>query len=70
MILKLIIMGAVIYGVYFIFFKKPEMLKKGGNKDDSETVVECEECGVYVSVKESVMIDGKQFCSKECAGLK
>ena len=63
-------MGLVLYGVYFIFFKKPEMLKKSGNNDDSETVVECEECGVYVSVKETVMRDGKQFCSKECARLK
>ena len=70
MIIKLLIMGLVLYGVYFIFFKKPDMLKKGRNNDDSETVEACEKCGVYISVKESVMIDGKQFCSKECAGLK
>jgi len=68
MILKLIIMGAVIYGVYFIFFKKPEMIKKS-KKDDSETVVECQKCSVYVSVKEAVLKDGKYYCSKECAGL-
>lgn len=69
MILKLIIMGAVIYGVYFIFFKKPDMIKKS-KKDDSETVVECQECGVYISMKEAVFKDGKNYCSKECAGLK
>ena len=70
MIIKLLMMGLVLYGVYFIFFKKPEMLKKSGNNDDSETVVECEKCGVYVSVHECIMRDGKQFCSKECARLK
>ncbi len=68
MIIKLIVLGVVLYGVYFIFFKKPGMLK---NKyEDSETVVECEECGVYISTKEAIMKDGKQYCSKECAKLK
>jgi uncharacterized protein len=62
-------MGAVIYGVYFIFFKKPDMIKKS-KKDDSETVVECQECGVYISMKEAVFKDGKEYCSKECARLK
>ncbi len=68
MIIKLLVLGVVLYGVYFIFFKKPNMLK--GKHDDSETVVECEECGVYISTKEAILKDGKQYCSKECAKLK
>lgn len=70
MIIKLLIMGAVLYGVYFIFFKKPEMLKGSSKDEDSETVVECEKCGIYISIKEAVMKDGKYYCSKECAGIK
>ena len=68
MIIKLLMLGAVLYAVYFIFFKKPNMLKD--KYKDSDTVIECAECGVYISTKEAIMKDGKQFCSKECAKLK
>lgn len=68
MIIKLLVLAVVLYGVYFIFFKKPNMLK--GKNDDSETVVECKECGVYISTKEAIFKDGKEYCSKECARLK
>ena len=68
MIFKLVILGVIFYGIYFIFFKKPSMIKD--KNSDSETVVECEECGVYISMKETIFKDGKNYCSKECAGLK
>jgi uncharacterized protein len=68
MIMKILILGAVLYAVYFIFFKKPNMLKD--KYKNSDTVVECEECGVYTDVKEMFVKDGKQYCSKECARLK
>jgi len=68
MILKLLILGVIFYGIYFIFFKKPNMIKD--KNSDSETVVECEECGVYISVNEAILKDGQQFCSKGCAKLK
>ncbi len=67
-LIKLILLAAIMYGIYFIFFKKPSMIKD--KNSDSETVVECEECGVYVSMKETILKDGKYYCSKECAGLK
>ena len=70
MIIKLIILAVVLYGVYFIFFKKPDMLKAKEKFDDSETVVECSECGVYISAKEAIIKDGKQYCSNECTRLK
>ncbi len=68
--MKLIFLAIVIFGIYFIFFKKPNVLKNSKDYEDSETVIECEECGLYVSAKEMVMRDGKQYCSKECARLK
>jgi uncharacterized protein len=68
MIFKVLILGAVLYAVYFIFFKKPSMIKD--KYKDSDTVIECFECGVYADVKETVYKDGKNYCSNECAGLR
>ncbi len=67
---KLILLAAVLYGVYFVFFRKPT---KGPNRsiedEDSETVVECKKCGVYISSKEVLQKDGKNYCSEECMRL-
>ncbi len=69
--MKFIILGIIIYGVYFLFFRKSSLFNNKDKKlEDSETVVECQECGVYTSVDEIILRDGKQFCSKECAQLK
>lgn len=71
MIVKLLILGAVLYAVYFIFFKKPDLIKrKKAADEDSETVVECAKCSVYVPASEAIIKDGKQYCSNECAELK
>jgi len=66
MIIKLLLLGAVIYAVYFYFFKNGGFSKKI-DKDDSETMVECAACGTYISVKDSIIKDGKHYCSNECA---
>lgn len=68
MIIKLLILGVVLYVVYFVFFKKPNMIKD--KYKDSDTVIECEECGVYTDDKEIIMKGAKHYCSKECARLK
>ncbi len=31
-----------------------------------DTLVECATCGTYVTVKESIVVKGKHYCSKEC----
>ncbi len=80
MIFKLILLAAVIYVIYTLFFKEgnlvekmkesaPKPSKKGDDKDVN-TVVECQKCGVYVSVDEAILKDGKYYCSKECAEVK
>ncbi len=68
MIMKLLLLGVVGYVIYFFFFKDGGFSKKI-NKDDSETMVECEACDVYISVEDSIIKDGKYYCSKECASL-
>ena len=68
MIMKLLILGVVGYVIYFFFFKEGGFSKKI-DKDASDTMVECEECDIYISVQESIIKEGKYFCSKECAKL-
>ncbi len=68
MIMKLLLLGVVGYVIYFFFFKNGGFSKKI-NKDDSETMVECDSCDVYISVTDAIIKDGKYYCSEECAKL-
>ncbi len=74
MLTKLLIFVAVIFLIYIFFFKnkrKEEIQesKTKSKKIEGETMVECAECSTYISDKESIIKDGKFFCSKECARL-
>ncbi len=68
MIMKFLLLAVVGYVIYFFFFKDGGFSKKI-NKDDSETMVECAACDTYISVTDSIIKDGKHYCSKECAKL-
>lgn len=55
--------------VYFFFIKKKPLNqanKHSGKKQDEADMVECSACGVYVSLDEALIRDGKYFCSHEC----
>lgn len=79
MILKLILFGVIFYAVYKLMGgelpgfggKKRDTIPKGEDKKkiEEDTLVECETCGTYVTYKESIIVKGKVYCSKECAGL-
>ncbi|RBQ26744.1 MULTISPECIES: PP0621 family protein [Arcobacteraceae] len=63
-LLGLIIVGFVIY---IIFFKKSR--KSDIKKDDkliSDEMVECPTCKTFVSQKEAIVSNGKFYCSKDC----
>jgi uncharacterized protein len=67
--LKLIAIGAVLFLVYLLFFKKTRISNKDeNNKYDeiSDTLVECPTCKVYVSKDEAILSNGKYYCSKKC----
>jgi len=71
MILKLLLIIAVITVVYIMFFKKPSVKNtthtaKKKNTPEIDEMVECAECGVYVSLEESILSNGKYYCSSEC----
>jgi len=68
-ILKLLIFAIVAVLIYRFFGGKlPSIGKSASEKKlDDDTLVECEKCGTYVTVKESVIMHGKYYCSKECS---
>ena len=68
MILKLLILGVVGLLVYRFFGGKlPSFGKSVEEKRlDEDTLVECENCSTYVTIKESLIIGGKYYCCTEC----
>ncbi|NOR55618.1 MAG: hypothetical protein GQ531_05365 [Sulfurovum sp.] len=68
MILKLLIFAVVAVVIYKFFGGKLPTIGKSADekKLDEDTLVECETCSTYVTVKESFIVSGKYYCSKEC----
>lgn len=68
MILKLLIFVIVALLVYRFFGGKLPKIGKSAHekKLDDDTLVECTTCQTYVTVKESIVVRGKYYCSPEC----
>jgi|AAUQ01.1.fsa_nt_gi uncharacterized protein len=69
MLLKLIILGVVIYGIYRLLGGSFKLTKRDGDSTkglDGDTLVECDRCSVYVTKREAIEHRGKFYCSKEC----
>jgi uncharacterized protein len=71
MILKALLVGAVIYIVYIMFFKQKSVASaaKGNKKEQkpqANEMVECANCSVYVEISEAILSNGKYYCSNEC----
>ena len=68
MILKVIIFAVLAIVIYKFFGGKfPKIGKSPDEKKlDEDTLVECVKCHTYVTVKESIVVDGKYYCSTEC----
>jgi len=68
MIFKLLVFAALGVIIYkFLGGKLPTWGKTAQEKKlDEDTLVECEKCGTYVTVKESFIVHGKYYCSKIC----
>ena len=74
MFVKLLIFVGVIFLIYIFFFKnkrKEEIQKHKEEKKtlEGDTMLECVQCGTFVTDKDSIIKDGRFFCSKECAGV-
>jgi len=71
MILKVLLVIAVIAAVYFIFFKKKPLKENKNNssqneKLESNDMIECPTCGIYTEIGDSILSNGKYYCSDEC----
>ncbi len=68
MILKLLIFAIAGLFIYKFFGGKlPKIGKSADEKKlDEDTLVECEACGTYVTIKETLIVDAKYYCSNEC----
>lgn len=69
---KLIFIALTIALIYYLFARaKPRDRSNMRDKTQKrhEIMLECTHCGTYVSEQESLIIDGKFYCSKECADI-
>jgi len=73
MILKLLLVIGVTAAVYFIFIKKKPIRnakssKKNEKKEKLEAndMIECPTCGIYSEVSDTILSNGKYYCSPEC----
>jgi len=70
MILKFLLIAAVIWVVYIMFFKTKTTVEKTQNREtkkpEANDMVECANCGIYVEVQEAILSNGKYYCSREC----
>jgi len=73
MLFKLIIFAIIGIAIYKFFGGKfpsvPRPKSKADKTLEEDTLVECSKCGTYVTLKESVMINGKYYCD-ECVSSR
>jgi len=68
MILKLIFLGALLFGAYKLLGGTfPRLKSREEKKIEEDTLVECQKCSTFVTTKEAVIVKGKYYCSLECA---
>jgi len=77
--LKILLTIAFIATVYFLLIKKPKVSQKRQEraeeekrkpKKDEDIMVACEKCDTFVSSHEAIIVNGKYYCCKSCAGVK
>lgn len=68
MIWKILLVVGVIAIIYFILIKKRAKVHGDTKKDElkSSDMVECATCGIYCALDETIVSNGKYYCSKEC----
>ncbi|MDA3908034.1 MAG: PP0621 family protein [Sulfurimonas sp.] len=70
----IVVIGLIVV-VYFIFIKKRPAVrqnkkdstqKKSEEEVQSNDMVECEKCGIYCEVDDTILSNNKYYCSQEC----
>lgn len=68
MLKLLLVIGVIAFIYYFFIKKKPLKYPNDNEKTSSSDMVECVACGTYCEINESLLSNGKYYCSKECLG--
>jgi len=72
---KIIIILFIVGLVYFLFIRKIEdnsnskIKTKKDKPSETDTMVECVKCHIFLSPDDTILKNGQYFCSKECANL-
>ncbi len=73
--MQYVVIVVLIAVIYFFFIKKRPIVKKNKQhssqtqkkeKIQSNDMIECQTCGIYCEVDDSILSNGKHYCSKEC----
>lgn len=73
MLFKIIVFLVLAFVIYYFFIRKlltKEKDKSTKNDGAIEMMVECDNCGIFVSSKEAILSNGKYYCSKNCLNAK
>ena len=69
MLLKILLFAIIGVVVYRALGGKVPLLDRDTKPEEpltDDTLVECATCGTYVTIKESIVIGKKYYCSKTC----
>ncbi len=68
MLKYLLVIGVIAFVYYFFIKKKPikSTTPTQKNKVQSDEMVQCQTCEVYVEISETILSNGKYYCSQEC----
>ena len=66
--IKLVLIMLLVW-VGFVLFNKIRRPSEGGHSDNNtvEKMVECSACNTHVPESESIVKDGKIYCSESCS---
>ena len=62
--IKYIVVIGVILAIYYFFIKKKPTINQ--KTDYSNDMVQCNSCGIYCEIDDSILSSGKYYCSDEC----
>jgi uncharacterized protein len=65
MLLKLILLGACIWLIWQIFRKYGKGVSQARPPEIEEDMVRCARCGVHQAKSQSILSNGKFYCSEE-----
>lgn len=63
---RLLIIGLIIFAIWFFFFRKKVVKESKDNNIESFDMVECQKCGSFISQDDAIFANGRWYCSKEC----